>query len=44
MSEGTLIKPDCSPQEAWDQSGHGQRTLSSFDAKDLQHEVPVPAA
>jgi hypothetical protein len=23
---------------------HGQRTLSSFDAKDLQHEVPVPAA
>jgi hypothetical protein len=23
---------------------HGQRTLSSFDTKDLQHEVPVPAA
>lgn len=25
MSEGTLIKPDCIPQEAWDQSGPAAR-------------------
>jgi hypothetical protein len=27
MSEGTLIKPDCIPQEAWDQSGPAARAF-----------------
>jgi hypothetical protein len=25
MSEGTLIKPDCIPQQAWDQNGPATR-------------------
>jgi hypothetical protein len=33
MSEGTLIKPDCIPQEAWDQSGPAARLYSDVGQK-----------
>ncbi|MFN9134359.1 MAG: DUF6444 domain-containing protein, partial [Planctomyces sp.] len=36
MSEGTLIKPDCIPQEAWDQSGPAARACFLMLVKRLE--------
>ena len=36
MSEGTLIKPDCIPQEAWDQSGPAARACILMLVKRLE--------
>ncbi len=36
MSEGTLINPDCIPQEAWDQSGPAARACFLMLVKRLK--------